>query len=338
MAEMSRSEELLGNDGDSLSKAHGKIPGPHVSISSSASSYTKAGKKKSSFTANTISSKRRPVMTRRKSSQSSSGNTSKVPSPRLVGQTKPPAGSTPPSASRISLSSGQPGSNRSRSVQIDNGDKPSTPHLPIEAEDDGPISRPNRMSPTTTRASHVSQSARASRSASPASYRSFYQPSLGDLAQVGKYPERGSDHPPPLQDWLVDRDFRSKFVSRVQPARVRAGVNRVPATVAVPGGLVATVEGSSGKGKGKEKGKGVRGAGGEKGRVGGGGGIQGFDTVDDNDDDVEDGEGEMTTATLPRTKSQISLLIEEDRRRKSDSGRGGERDKDKDKDKGKKRS
>ena len=296
MAHVIRLEEDSHYGEEIVPEAHSSKSASRGSVSATAISSTKAGKKKVPFIASTISAKRRPTIVRRKSSQSSSGNTSKAPSPRLASQIKP-AGTMPsiprlPSSSRRSSSPLRPPSDAGRS-------KPS--NSPLMKRD----SSSQSIKPSSARSGRKSQSARTSRSASPASYRPFHQPSLGGLALGGN----SEIIEPPFQDWLVDRDFRSKFVSRIQPS------------------ILATGPSSHSKSVGHSKSERADKVGVNKGKG---------TMVDDEryvgregtlkvpgaaSSAIEDDE-ELPAIALPRTKSQISLMIEDERRRNSGRASG----------------
>ena len=162
---------------------------------------SKISKKKSAFVASTTTTKRRPSVGRRKSSQSSSSNTSKTASPRLTVQEKGYS-SLSPLQPKFSSSSRRDSSQLARS-RSSNHNLPNIPEKYLGTS-------------AFTQARPKPSSSRPSRSASPvsSSQKTFQQPSLGELAP--KTHVETSE--PSLQDWLVDRDFRSKFVDRSRNA------------------------------------------------------------------------------------------------------------------------
>lgn len=250
---------------------------------------TKVGKKKSAFVASTASTKRRPTMVRRKSSQTPSSNsTSKVPSPHL------------PSQSIIDS-------------------PPPLPKLPSPLPERNPLAHPSGIrsnhfstlaeSPPEFSQSTKTRSYRTSHSTSPTASRPFQDSSLGALS-----PSRGSvdtTEAPPLQDWLVDRDFRAKFVDRSHTSALsmsRAILPSSSTSQTIPS-QADDVSRLDGKGKGKAK----------------------TPSTDYTDSIVplkppgaessaieDDDEDEPTSAVLPRTKSQLTLLVENERKRESE--------------------
>lgn len=241
----------------------------------------KANKKKSAFVASTASAKRRPTIVRRKSSQSSSSNnTSKVPSPRLPTQCIP---ASPPSLPKL------PSPRPTRSLLAHpSGIKSS--NFPPLAESPPDVSRSTQSRP-----------ARASRSASPSTSRPFQDSSLDALS-----PPRNTvdtTEALPLQDWLVDRDFRAKFVDRSLASTLLANPS-IPASSS-RNQSISSQDDDASQVKGKEKGK----------------------MVDSNvaikppgaeSSAIEDDEDEPTSVVLPRTKSQLTLLVENERKRESE--------------------
>ena len=155
---------------------------PRQKLSSSAklststtSGSSKVPKKKPGFVASSATTKRRPAMTRRKSSQSSSSNASKITSP------KPSAQSSPPLAA----------GNDSTGLCF-------TP--PSVTTRERPASVIPRGSDRPT-----------SRSASPISSSPFRRPTRDHLPTATDEANPAPSH----EDWLVDRNFRSKFVDKL---------------------------------------------------------------------------------------------------------------------------
>ena len=247
----------------------------------------KVGKKKSAFVASTASTKRRPTIVRRKSSQSSSSNpTSKVPSPRLPGQS---ITASPPPLPKL------PSPRAERSLLAHpSGIKSS--NFPALAESPPDFSQSTKPRPFRT-----------SRSASPNTSRPFQDSSLGALS-----PPSGSvdaTEAPPLQDWLVDRDFRAKFVDRSHTSALSMA-RATPSSSSTNQPAPSEEEdfsGVDGKGKGKMPSAAyvdsivpLKPPGAES------------SAIEDDDED------EPTATVLPRTKSQLTLLVENERKKESE--------------------
>ncbi|MCJ1235848.1 hypothetical protein MMC14_003821 [Varicellaria rhodocarpa] len=195
---------------------------------------TRTVKKKSAFVASTTTIKRRPSVGRRKSSQSSSSNASKTASPRLTGQEKANSSSSPlqPNFS----SSGRRDSSQLARSRSSNNNLPNIPEKYL-----GPSA--------STQARSKPSSSRPSRSASPvsSSQKTFQQPSLGELAPKTNV----ETSEPSLQDWLVDRDFRSKFVDRSRNASQATSPSMQMSYMPTTGTRSSVVPQSLTKGKGK---------------------------------------------------------------------------------------
>lgn len=253
------------------------------------------GRKKAAYTANTAATKRRPALGHRKSSQSSSGNAPKAPSPHSAAPSKMNLESPPPLQSL---------------------------GTPLDDVDSSLIS-PNTMSDTSTgKARSIiptlpleDRSSELSRSSSPHQSRHPRCQHQGRLA-TGLGPDLRRDEERRHQDWLVDRDFRSKFVERTRPseshglASLHTHRTKSSAAVAAPASYQAhgtmgfseqTPGGLLGKSKEKltftNKTVPVKAAGASS---------EAIINNDDNDD--------HTPRALSRTKSQLTLLLERDRR------------------------
>lgn len=293
----SSSDEGQSDDGSHSPTAQPKksvprtpLPGPSKT---DVNPSVKVGKKKSAFVASTASTKRRPTTVRRKSSQSSSSNsTSKVPSPHLPSQSV--TASPPP-----------------------------LPNLPSPRVERNPVAHPSGIrssnfpalseSPPDFAQSTKARSSRTSRSASPTTSRPFQDSSLGALS-----PPRGSvdaTEAPPLQDWLVDRDFRAKFVDRSHTSTLPT--NRAAASSSSTPQPIPSQGDGSGQAEGKGKGK-----------------TPSIDYIDsivplkppgaESSAIEDDDEDEPSATVLPRTKSQLTLLVENERKRESEK-RGKQR-------------
>ena len=259
----------------------------------SAVSTGKSGKKKPGFLATTASTKRRPAIGRRKSSQSSSSNTSKAPSPRIGSQNTPHA-SPPPPVPSLHLQ-------RRESANPN----------PTAAESSGP-SGPLTQGPATR------SSRPTSRSASPVSSGPFHRPTrdhLPDPPEISPKPEatEGSQ-----QDWLVDRDFRTKFADRFRtdyqplaPFTPRLNASTKVSTSFQPQGSFGMMAQASSTDKGKGRAQLVEMTAQTTARH----------PSPHNDSAIEDDEDEDLALPLSRTKSQLTLLLRKDQQVKSSKGK-----------------
>ena len=247
---------------------------------------SKSGKKKSSFVASTASNKRRPVMVRRKSSQSSgpgsgnasgynsanlSGNVSKIPSPRLTASN---------STSKLPVNRGLPMA-LAELGSVPNPPSRSTSNL---------VDLPNQFVPPRFSQLPPQSPTRPSRSASPASSRPLYQPSFGGI----NLSQNAATDTPVLNDWLVERDFRSKFLERS-----RSDLQSVNAPQVSHGILKGSSGTSLGRGKGRLEAP-----------------QQAAPTQNpmEPDDSAIDDEEDPPLSMLPRTKSQLTILLDKERR------------------------
>ena len=277
-----------------LTKFSSPVPGL-VEPAPQCENSQRPGRKKAAFPANTAATKRRPAMVRRKSSQSSSSNASKAPSPYSAAQSK---------------------------IQVES--PPPLPPLstPLDDIDQSHISRDSTSDTSTVKARNTvptlsfdTRSTGISRSASPYQSRQSRHPPRGHLATDISPTHTLDSEERAHQDWLVDRDFRSKFVDRTRSsenhglASLHTQRTKSSAAIATPAsyqacGTIGFGEPPPGDPPGKGKAK------------------QGFKddlvplkapgasseaTVDDNDEEDE-------PQVLPRTKSQLTLLLERDRR------------------------
>ncbi|SLM34795.1 Protein of unknown function DUF1752, fungi [Lasallia pustulata] len=256
------------------------------------------GRKKAAFAANIAATKRRPAVGRRKSSQSSSSNTSEAPSPHSAAQNKITLESPPPLPSL---------------------------GTPLDDVDPSPVS-PNSPSDTSTvkartiipTLSFDTRSAKISRSASPHQSKHSRDRPQGRLAMGISPGNTQYDEERAHQDWLVDRDFRSKFVERTRPSENRGlaslQTHRTKSSTALTAPASYQAHGTVGFGEqapgdlpGKEKANltfrnrflpsKAPGAASEA-------------VIDDDDDDEEEG---RASQALTRSKSQLTLLLERDR-------------------------
>ncbi|MCJ1247571.1 hypothetical protein MMC30_004785 [Trapelia coarctata] len=284
----SRSAAISSQTASPLSR--GTPPEPSKASTSSG----KGSKKKAGFVANSATSKRRPAVVRRKSSQSSSSNTvtqssssnaSKVPSPRLDQQ----------STSRVSMSS----SSTIKPLQ-----------LTSDRHQGAPADSPGLESSSTAKRISKTPSTRSSRptsrSASPVSTGPFYWPTRDHLLNVpGAGPESQAASGA-QQDWLVDKDFRTRFLTGALASRSNSTVKL--STSLEAGGTMTSSAYSPRIDKGKGKAKQIDKPEQTKPTV-----VDSSATVHDDDDDDEE-EEEGIIMQLPRTKSQLTLLLEKDRR------------------------
>ena len=159
-------------------------------------SAAKSGKRKTTFLASTASNKHRPSITRRKSSQSSSSNASKAASPHVISHGKDHANSPPPLSSLASIRHDIPQMNPSglstTSILENTGVYRSSSRA-ISAKPSEPKMLPSSSptSPETT----------------------------GLEATRDEAVKDADDRVRPYQDWLVAKDFRVKFAdkARVEP-------------------------------------------------------------------------------------------------------------------------
>jgi hypothetical protein len=142
-------------------------------------------------------------------------------------------------------------------------------------------------------------------------------------------------------DWLVDKDFRSRFVDRQRQILSDINLSRMNPD----GSGTGAIQGGPGKEKGKEKLRqsSLGGSGQSKPSFASKAAVPDADEDDDDDeedeDEDEDEEGEEDedddkgedededeeegpALPLPRTKSQLSLMIERERRASADNGKG----------------
>ena len=207
-------ERVIGDQDDkvplSMRKTSSTSRSPNgKSAKTQLGSINKPTKKKTAFLASTASTKRRPSIVRRKSSQSSSSNASKTASPRVPDQSITHRGSTPPLE--------QPFSSRHDSTQI--APRPDHHGGTVEhmgssvASDSSAIAESSESSDLTS-----SLSSKPSRRASQ------------EQSTTRLNDSRDSDDPAkPPQDWLVDKDFRTKFAdkSRIEHHPFR-GLHSIP--------------------------------------------------------------------------------------------------------------
>ena len=260
------------------------------SIKGQGSSNPKPSKKTPSFAASTAATKRRPSATRRKSSQSSSSSASKNTSPRLAGQrntsTQSPL-SVPPELQ--SQSDDTENSSPQQTVRI--GDQ--------ERELDNPTARPPRPTSPQSSKSAGSSSASSSRHDSPERRSAANDPE-----------EKSADEEQVDQLEIAPKDFRSKFVDKSREGRsgpFRPVAPKATAVSAVPAsyqssGILSSGQRDSPAGPGKGKMKQTT-----------------FydETIALKPPGPTSGlsnERTDTYSALPRTKSQLTLLLERDRR------------------------
>ena len=254
------------------------------------------GRKKTAFAANTAATKRRPAAVRRKSSQPSSGNASKAPSPHFAAQSKVNLESPPPLPSL---------------------------GTPLDDVDSGAMS-PNRTGDSSTvnartivpALSFDTKSTKVSRSASPHQSGHSREQSRDPLA-MGINPSDTRYHEERAhQDWLVDRDFRSKFVERIRPsenhglASLRSHRTRSSAALVAPASYQAHAtmgfgEQTPGRPPGKERAKLTF----TDKMVPLKAPAPSSEAIIDDDEDEDD-----APQALPRTTSQLTLLLQRDRR------------------------
>lgn len=254
------------------------------------------GRKKAAFTANTAATKRRPAVLRRKSSQSSSNNTSKAPSPHSAAHGKVNLDSPPPLPSL---------------------------GTPLDDVDSGPISLDNTSDTSTQKArsdiptlSFDTRSTQLSRSASPRQSGYSQDQAQGRLATGISPRDTRYDEERAHQDWLVDRNFRSKFVERTLPSEnhglASSHTHRAKSSAALAAPASYQAHGTMGSGE-QALGKLPRR---EKAKLtftnktvlSKAPGASSEAIVDDDDDDDERG-----SQGLSRTKSQLTLLLDRDR-------------------------
>ena len=283
----SRSAAISSQTSSLLSR--GTPPEPSKASTSSG----KGGKKKAGFVATSSSSKRRPAVVRRKSSQSSSSNTvtqssssntSKVPSPRLDQQR---TSRTSPSLSATI-----------RPLQLTSDYHGSVLADSPELERSATANRFNKTPPT--RASRPT-----SRSASPVSTGPFHRPTRDHLPNVSDIASESQAAVEPQQDWLVEKDFRTRFLTGPLASRSNSTV-KLSTSLEAGGTMVSSAYNpriDKGKGKEKDVDRPVQ----KKPSIADSSAI-----VDDDDDEDDDDEG--ITMQLPRTKSQLTLLLAKDRR------------------------
>ena len=274
-------ESISPTSGAPMSRSNSAI---YMATKDTASS-SKAGKKKSGFqvVANTAN-KRRPVMVRRKSSQSSgpnsgnasgyhsanvSGNVSKAPSPRLA---------TSSSTSKLPVN-----------LPLALAELGSGPNPPSKSTSNL-MNLPEQFVPPKFSQLPPQSPTRPSRSASPASSRPLYQPSFGGI----NLNQHTATETPVLNDWLVERDFRSKFLDRSRSDN-RSAIAPQPSH--------GILKGSSGTGPGKGKGR-LEAS------------LQAAQRQNpaEPDDSAIDDEEDPPLSMLPRTKSQLTLLLDKERR------------------------
>ncbi|MCJ1439389.1 hypothetical protein MMC27_008783 [Xylographa pallens] len=235
----------------------------------------KPAKKKPTFTASSSSTKRRPTLPHRKSSHSSSStNASKAPSPRLAAQS---THSPPPPLPSFSTT-----------THDDDDHSALAPSPPPHAH--APPPPPKHHRPT-------------SRSASPISSTPFHRPSRDHLpthSSSSSSPQPSSStQPTPRagapQDWLVDPHFRAKFADRTRVAPARGTV--------APQGVQARGRFELGKeAEDEEEDEEEEEAGEEE-----------AEHAEEEHAVKEDGD-EETPLPLPRTTSQLTMLLARDRR------------------------
>lgn len=260
---------------------------------SSAKTGTTGKKKAAAFVVGATSSKRRPTIGRRKSSQSS-GNAASArgTSPRLGTPTAFRI-DPPPHGSRVASGEGAP-------QQAD------------------PATVEGGFQSLMKRSTSAHSSRPTSRSTSPQSSGPFHRPSR--------------DHVPESTDWLVDRDFRSKFAGRSQTDQSPLGSYEVaPPSSGSGSGPAALFRnhrsvafGSSGTAvdngcRRRERGWSGREAGaGSPAMLG-----LASSAVEDDEHPSSSIQPPPTGTSLPRTTSQLTLLLARERH---GGGRRGNRD------------
>ena len=168
-------------------------------------------RKKPVFLANTAATKRRPPVTRRKSSQSSSSNASKGASPCLTDQATSSLGSPPP------LPSLTPAPNAKERGSLSQGRL-------------GDVLEPSLSSETVM---HPTEQRSAKPFVSTDKYASRSKRSvLKDTMKSSRGEEEDQ------QDWLVDRNFRTKFADKTSSRNVSFA--SLPSLVPKPTTAVAT--------------------------------------------------------------------------------------------------
>ena len=264
-------------------------------------SSAKSKSKKSTFVASTVSSKRRPQMSRRKSSNSSGlppKALTSTPAPRLSApRVAPTQFSSPRSAIPLP----------SRAPQGGNGASPPfPPKLEFKSYDAAQFERVPLQSPRPP-------ASRSSRSASPV---------LSRLPSEHSAQATRDDGITGTQSWLVDVDFKAKFADKLrEQAEVQKSFSTVQFNVSTPHTLRRRNVGTQGKGKSVM----ILGADDEEAEGDSGGSASAIRSSDDED---EDG-GESVTAVpaaLQKTKSQLTLLLETERirqREREKRGKGG---------------
>ncbi|MCJ1473909.1 hypothetical protein MMC13_002565 [Lambiella insularis] len=256
----------------------------------STGSNTKPTKKKSAFVASSTSGKRRPTIAHRKSSQSSSSSASKAASPRLGSHTSAYA-SPPPVPPIASL--------RPEGAQL------------VSPEPEG-----RSKSKLISKAPSSPTRRPTSRSASPVSSGPFHRPTRDHLpGRVDPGPTKESQEKG-QQEWLVDRDFRSKFFDRPKaehqlfapfPARTDTTL-RMSTSVQGHGTFdLEPRDTSTEKGKGKAKQPAATANSKMPSEIAGTSG-----TADAGAESIQE---------LPRTKSHLTLLLEKDRKSENEKSK-----------------
>ncbi|MCJ1309913.1 hypothetical protein MMC25_003574 [Agyrium rufum] len=280
------------------SKKKASPPPPHR-----AAEVTKTKNKKSTFVVSTGANKRRPTITRRKSSQSSGGTgntTPKQPVRALPARFLDP--NTAASRSlpqRSNLLPPLPGRDESTPL-------PTPPEPKIDYSYHPPRFQPSHFDPARferrSPRSSKPPSARSSRSASPV---------------LSRPPGTQSSWDAPTPNWLVENDFKAKFAHKM---RLRAEAATAGSATASPVTVVAANTQIPESNSEKSKGTSIM--------------ILGRDDDDDeqaeeeeevNREDPatsaidEDDSDEEFVATVPavlqKSKSQLTLLLEKERRR-----------------------
>ena len=287
----------LGSSSAAAAASSSSLSGgtPSESFKGSSSISSKSNRKKPSFIAGATSSKRRPVVVRRKSSQSSSSNVqsssssnSKAPSPRIGSQGATSASPPPPTPP---LPLGRP-------------DRAQTTFLALTGTEDTTAMR------TTP---NVRSSRPTSRSVSPVTSGPFHRPSRDhmpdqpDLNPAAHLVERGQ------LVQLVDRDFRIKFADKFRPenhpfavlkSKSSVGLSTTPAQGPSLGGVMESpaheLRPDKGKGKAKAADRDT-----DRDTLKPSAKTSGTDDKSDRNE---------STPQLPRTKSQLTFLLEKDKR------------------------
>ena len=295
-------ETLYNDDGKPPPKiSSGREPSPIPGTKpSEVSSSAKLKSKKSTFVANTASSKRRPQMSRRKSSNSS-GPPPKAPAPAPVPRLSTPSGvptrSLPPTSTDLPPTKAMP-----ESAPL----PPLAPKLDLTSYKLGQFERPPSRSPRPP-------TSRSSRSASPVLSR----PPGEHLVQIAR-----DDSVAGTQSWLVDADFKAKFANKLRQEAEAQKFSSMQSKVSTSLAARRSELGTKGKGKSVM----ILGAD-DEGEAEGD--PRGSTSAIQSSDEEDEGEESVTAVptALQKTKSQLTLLLETERRRERERERKGKNSK-----------